>query len=101
MNKTDDIEGGQADTLKRCPKGNRHINPLEPNYFYPGEAENVNNQNDPYGMRTSSMGFNNFRTATAQGVKALKEETAKSIAVGSETASQKLKFNRPQTAMPM
>lgn len=55
INKTDDILGGQADTLKKAPAGNRHLNPLDPEYVYPGGTENINSLNDPFGQKTSSM----------------------------------------------
>lgn len=75
-NETKDILGGQADTLKRAPVGKRNVNPLEPNYFYPGATENINTVNDPYGERTNSMSAANFKTATNFGVKALKKDTS-------------------------
>ena len=70
---TDDIPGSQADTLKRAPKGDRSINPLEPQYQYPGNRENINTANDPYGFKTCSMSQANFKTATSLGIKAVKE----------------------------
>ena len=54
-NKIEDIPGSQADTYKRGFQGQRHCNPLSPQYFYPGETENHNSQNDPYGERNNSM----------------------------------------------
>ena len=55
LNKNDDIEGSQPDTLKKAFVGKRNLNPLEPNYFYPGGAENINTMNDPYGLKNCSM----------------------------------------------
>ena len=75
-NKTDDIVGGQASTLKRAPQGTRNINPLDPEYQYLGGTENINTNNDPYGNRHSSMSKANFRLASAQGVQAMKEQSA-------------------------
>ena len=52
----EDIAGCQASTLKRAfvggsgGAGNRNINPLEPNYFYPGGAENIDHLNDAFGL---------------------------------------------------
>ena len=54
-NRNDDIEGSQPDTLKRGLNGKRVIDPLDPNYFYPGGAENINTANDPYGLKNCSM----------------------------------------------
>ena len=79
-NQTSDLPGGQADTLRKAPTGNRHLNPLEPNYFYPGGAENINTLNDMYGEKTCSMSAANFKTATNFGSKALKEADATSAA---------------------
>lgn len=87
INETKDIPGGQADTLKHAFVGNRHVNPLEPNYFYPGGAENINSANDPYGERTCSMSAANFKTATNFGVKALKKDFSQAAGVKSEKAS--------------
>ena len=60
VNDTKDIAGGQADTLKRGAGSDRHINPLNPFYQYPGGTENINLQNDPFGVTTCSMGPANF-----------------------------------------
>ena len=49
INQIADIPGGQAGTLKKAFVGQRNLNPLMPNYFYPGGTENVNTLNDPYG----------------------------------------------------
>ena len=60
LNKVDDIVGCQASTLKQAPQGTREVNPLEPDYQYLGNSENINAQNDPYGNRHSSMSKANF-----------------------------------------
>ena len=82
----EDIKGCQASTLKKAfvgggsgTTGQRNCNPLEPNYFYPGGAENIDHLNDAYGLaqrqqEKSSMGVSNFRKASALGINALKEE---------------------------
>lgn len=92
-NKNDDIEGSQPDTLKRGLPGNRIIDPLEPNYFYPGGTENINTANDPYGLKNCSMSQANFRQASQFGVHALKESHKNSNAYSQASA-------RPQTAKP-
>lgn len=81
INVTSDIAGCQADTLKRAFVGKRNLNPLEPNYFYPGDAENANNVNDPFGEKTCSMSAANFKTAVNFGVKALKKDTSEAAGV--------------------
>ena len=68
INETGDIPGGQADTLKKAPVGSKPRNPLNPSYFYPGGAENMNTLNDPYGEKTNSMSAANFKTAKNFGV---------------------------------
>jgi len=68
VNEIGDIPGGQAGTLKKAFKGNRSVNPLTPNYLYPGGTENVDAMNDPYGEKVSSMSAANFKTATNFGV---------------------------------
>ena len=73
LNKIDDIVGCQASTLKRAPQGSRKLNPLEPDYQYLGNSENINLQNDPFGNRHSSMAKANFEKASQQGVQALKQ----------------------------
>ena len=81
----EDIKGCQASTLKRAFVGGsgnagiRNINPLDPSYFYPGGAENIDHLNDAFGLaqrqqEKSSMGVANFRKASALGINALKEE---------------------------
>ncbi len=35
-NRTDDIEGAQSGSLKKCPQTNRISNPLDPTYQVPG-----------------------------------------------------------------
>lgn len=79
LNKNDDIAGSGPDTLKRGLVGKRVINPLEPNYFYPGGTENINTVNDPYGTRNSSMSQANFYKAATFGVQALKEPAAADV----------------------
>lgn len=69
INKTDDIAGCAASTVQKGPDTKRCLNPLSPEYVIPGCKEQpVNSVNDPYGMKTSSMGFNNFKVASEQGV---------------------------------
>ena len=70
INQTKDIQGCQADTLKRGFIGEqRNVNnPLTPSYFYPGGAENIDLQNDPFGHKTCSMSKANFKKASEQGV---------------------------------
>ena len=63
VNVTSDIQGGQADTLKRACTTKRCLNPLEPSYVIPGHSEYLNTINDPYGERTSSMAKANFKIA--------------------------------------
>lgn len=36
MNRTDDIDGAKAGSLKKCPATNRISNPLDPTYTVPG-----------------------------------------------------------------
>ena len=87
LNRTDDIVGGQADTLKRGPQGTRHSNPLNPDYQILGGSENINAQNDPWGERFCSMSKANFRKAQTDGVEAMKKEVAAQSAVGSAAGS--------------
>ena len=55
-NVIEDIAGCQAGTLKRAFVGSRggtgarNCNPLEPSYFYPGGAENIDHLNDAFGL---------------------------------------------------
>ena len=104
INELADIAGCQAGTLKKAFVGKRNINPLEPNYFYPGGSENVNHLNDPYGEKTNSMSAVNFKTAVNFGPKALKEEVAAGVdseksVKNSEAARSKQPSIRPQTAV--
>ena len=70
-NKTDDIPGGQADTLRRCVSTTRQSNPLVPDYQVPGAAEGFNVMNDPYGQAASSMGVANYQKAKEVGVEGM------------------------------
>jgi hypothetical protein len=44
-NKTSDIEGANAGSLKKSPTTKRNINPLNPNYMMPGASELVDGLN--------------------------------------------------------
>jgi len=69
-------------------------NPLTPSYFYPGGAENIDLQNDPFGHKTCSMSKANFKKASEQGVQAVKEE----VEVVAGASSQKIgAFNKMAT----
>jgi hypothetical protein len=39
VNRTDDIEGAQSGSLRKCPRTNRVSNPLDPSYDVPGHKE--------------------------------------------------------------
>ena len=57
INRVDDIAGCGPDTIRRAPNTKRNLNPLIPEYVVPGCAEApVNDLNDPYGEKVSSMG---------------------------------------------
>lgn len=49
INKTDDITGAKAGSLKKGPTTMRVSNPLDPNYSLPGYSE-LANPNDVYGQ---------------------------------------------------
>lgn len=98
--------------MKRSFAGNRCLDPLNPQYFYPGGAENINVINDPYGEVTCSMSKANFASAKTLGVKGLKEQVQVSAGAASSKAASSIKSdiaasenarksNRPQTAMPV
>lgn len=69
MNLTSDIDGAGPDTLKKAPETKRCLNPLMPEYVVPGAGETpLDHMNDPYGMKHSSMGKQNFKICKEQGV---------------------------------
>ena len=51
-----DIPGNKADTLKKCMTTDRHLNPLDPAYQFPGHSEPVEAGLAAYGAEGSSMG---------------------------------------------
>lgn len=81
VNKTDDITGAAPDTLKKAPVTNRSLNPLNPTYQYPGASEApIDNLNDPFGAKASSMGPANFKKCKEQGVEALRASADRAAA---------------------
>ena len=73
INKTNDIDGCGPDTVVRGPSTKRCLNPLNPTYQIPGQAEKGNNIiDDPYGAAASSMSKTNYDKARANGVNSLK-----------------------------
>ena len=44
LNRTDDIEGARAGSLRKAPKTLRVSNPLDPAYTNPGEKDLLNTQ---------------------------------------------------------
>jgi hypothetical protein len=90
MNKTSDIEGCKADTLKRAPDTKRCLNPLDPSYVVPGAGERpVDDLNDPYNMKHSSMGNANFSKCKNEGPSALKSNGRPASAAVISQASSK------------
>lgn len=45
INKTDDIEGANSGSLKKAPTTKRQLNPLSPEYKFPGHTDLVDKLN--------------------------------------------------------
>jgi len=67
INKTDDITGAQADSLKKRTTTNRHLSPLDPQYQFPGHTELVDPSSALSKTKADFRGSRSFAPGTTSG----------------------------------